>query len=427
MTTYLIRSGHVIDPANGVDGVMDVLIENGKIKEVSKEINAAGATIIDAKGKLVTPGLFDMHVHLREPGREDKETIETGLRAALHGGVTSVLSMPNTNPTADNQTVIEFKLRRAEQLQLANLYVTGRITKDNGKLAEMWELKNSGAVAVTDDGRDVSDEGLLLSGLEWATTFNIPLLTHAEIDSLSRGGVIHEGKVSQEMGLEGAPASSEALAIHKTILLAEEVGAQAHITHVSTSVGVDIVRQAKARGVNITAEACPHHFGLTHEECYGYNTNAKMYPPLREETDRQAVCEGLKDGTLDVIATDHAPHLVSEKLLPFAAAPNGVTGLETLFAATNTHLVKTGVLTMAQAIEKMTVAPSTLLHLDRGTLSVGADADVSVFDADAVWTVDSNDFETKGCNCAFEGKTLHGKATHVFVGGVLKVEDGAVL
>lgn len=427
MTAYLIQNGHVIDPSSSTDGVMDVLMRDGVIAEVGTSLNADDATVIDAKGKLVTPGLFDMHVHLREPGREDKETLETGLRAALRGGVTSVLSMPNTTPEADNQTVIEYQLSKARKLDLARLYVTGKITKENGKLAEMWELKQTGAVAVTDDGHDVNDEQLLLSGIEWAKTFDLPLLTHSEMDSLSRGGIMHEGKISQLMGLEGAPVSSEALAIHRTIMLGEEAGAKVHITHVSTAVGVDIIRQAKARGVQVTAEATPQHFGATHEECLGYRTNAKMYPPLREESDRQAVCEGLRDGTIDVIATDHAPHLVSEKLLPFAVAPNGTTGLETLFAAVNTYLVKPGILTWPEAIAKMTLGPASVLNLTPATLQKGAVADVAIFDADTEWAVDSTKFETKGRSNVFEGKTLTGLAATVFVGGILKVQDGNVL
>lgn len=424
MPAILIKGGHVIDPANGVDEVRDVFIEDGVI---SSKGDAKDAQVIDASGMIVTPGLFDMHEHLREPGREDKETIETGLRAALHGGITAVLSMPNTTPQADNQTVIEFQINRAKQLKLGKLFVAGRITKCDGKLAEMWELKKSGAVAVTDDGHDVDDEGLLLSGLEWAHTFGIPLLTHAEMGDLSRGGVINEGRVSQLMGLEGAPASSEILAIERTLRLGEEVGTRVHITHLSTAGGVEAVRQAKARGVHATAEACPHHFGLTDEECLGYRTNAKMYPPLRTEEDRQAICEGLKDGTIDVIATDHAPHLVSEKLLPFVLAPNGTIGSETMFAATVTYLVDTGILSLAQAIEKMTIAPAKVLGLEIGTLSDGAAADVAVFDPGKEWTVDPTTFETKGRASSFEGKKLKGVCEYVWVDGERKVENGEVL
>ncbi|TSC80534.1 MAG: dihydroorotase [Candidatus Peregrinibacteria bacterium Gr01-1014_25] len=427
MSALLIANGHVVDPAGKVDGIADVLVENGVIARVGKNLKPKSAQVVNAKGKLVTPGLVDLHVHLREPGREDKETIETGLRAALAGGITSVVSMPNTTPETDNQTVVEFQLSKARKLGLARLFVAGRITKGGQRIAEMWELKNTGAVAVTDDGHDVDDACLLLHSLEWAKTFDIPLITHAEIASLSHGGVMHEGKVSQLLGLQGQSANTEVLAIQKSIALAEEVGARLHIAHVTTARGVDEIRRAQKRGVRVTAEVTPQHVSLTHEECLGWNTSAKMHPPLREEEDVRAMHDALRDGTLTAIATDHAPHLVSEKLLPFQIAPVGTVGLETSFAVVNTYLIRKKVLPLKLAIERMTSGPASALGLPAGTLRPGAAADISIFDPDIRWIVDPWTFQSKGRNSVFAGKTLYGKATDVFVGGVPKLRDGVVL
>lgn len=427
MNSYLIRNGRVIDPSQGHDAVVDLLIDNGTVAAMGKGICSKNATVIDANGMIVTPGLVDIHVHLREPGREDKETIETGLRSALAGGITSVVSMPNTTPEVDNQTVVEYQQSKAKKLNLARLFVCGKITKNGQRMTEMWELKNTGAVAVSDDGSDVEDECLLLHAFEWAKTFDLPLITHAEMASLSHGGVMHEGRISQLLGLNGQPYSTEVLAIHRSILLAEEVGAQLHIAHISTAAGVEAVRQAQKRGVRVTTEATPHHFSLTHEECLGWNTNAKMHPPLREESDVEAVCEGLRDGTISSIATDHAPHLIAEKLLPFQLAPVGTVGLETLFAVTNTYLVRTKKLSLLQAVARMTIGPSTVLKLGKGSLKQGSVADVSIFDPDAAWTVDPSSFATKGRNSVFTGKKLFGKTRHVFVDGILKVSNGCIL
>jgi dihydroorotase len=427
MSTLLIQGGRVIDPLRKVDAVNDVLVTNGVITKIGKNVKAAGATVISAKGKIVTPGLVDLHVHLREPGREDKETIETGLKAALAGGITSVVSMPNTSPEADNQTVVEFQLSKARKLDLARLFVAGRITKGGERIAEMWELKNAGAVAVTDDGRDVEDACLLLHSFEWAKTFDIPLITHAEIASLSHGGVMHEGKISQLLGLQGQSQNTEVLAIQKSIALAEEVGARLHIAHISTARGVDEVRRAQKRGVRVTTEVTPQHLTLTHEECLEWNTNAKMHPPLRESDDVKALQEGLRDGTIGAIATDHAPHLLSEKLLPFQLAPVGSVGLETAFAVVHTYLVRTKKLTLLAAIERMTAGPASILGLPVGSLRPGMPADISIFDLDVRWDVDPREFHSKGRNSVFAGKTLYGKATDVFVSGVPKVRNGSLL
>lgn len=427
MNTYLITNGRIIDPANKVDKIADILIENGKIAQIGKSLTKKNINKIDAKGKIVTPGLIDIHVHLREPGREDKETIETGMRAALKGGVTSLLAMPNTTPPADNQTVIEYQLSKANKLGLANLFVTGSITRNEDRIAEMNELKKTGAVALTDDGRDVQNEGLFRHALEWAKTFDMPVFCHAEVETLTDEGAMHEGSVSLELGLPGIPRSAEDMAIQKNIMLAQDTGAKIHISHISTCRGVQAVRQAKKDKIKVTAEATPHHFALTHEECRGWNTNAKMYPPLREEEDRLAVLEGLADGTIDVIATDHAPHLQNEKYLPFVDAPNGTVGLETLFGAVLTYLVRPKILSLPEAIAKMTVNPAKLLGIKKGTLSIGADADIAIFSVEQKWMVDPNRFESKGRNSAFAGKILYGKAETVLVKGELKVKNGNIL
>lgn len=422
---FLLTGGHVVDPRNGIDGVCDVLIESGVIKKIGKSIKAEKVKTINCKGKVVTPGLIDMHVHLREPGREDKETIENGLRAAIAGGVTHVLSMPNTIPVTDNQTVVRFQLEKAGQLGLARLSVAGRTTT-KGRLSEMWELKQAGAIAVTDDGEDVNDECLLQHALEWAKTFDLPLMTHAEICCLGHAGVMHEGKTSQLLGLPGQIRTTEVLAIQRSILLAEEVGARLHICHISTEGAVEAIRAAQQRGVNVTAEVSPQHLCMTDEECLGWNTFAKMHPPLREEKDVKALQQAVADGIVTVIATDHAPHLLSEKLLPFELAPVGTVGLETAYAVMNTYLVEPGILSLSTVIERMTAGPADALGLEGGTLSVGAPADVSVFDPALEWTVDPSQFHTKGKNSVFTGRKLKGKATDVFVGGRHLLNNGTL-
>ena len=419
---FLISGGHVICPAQGIDGDFDVLVENGQIAKIGKSLPLPeNFQQFPANGKLVCPGLFDMHVHLREPGREDKETIESGMRSALAGGVTSLLAMPNTNPEICNQAVVEFCLRRAEKLQLARLFVAGKIT-ENGGLTQMKEMKNSGAVAFTNDGSDVESPDLLAKALEWAKTFRVPILTHAEIADLSQDGQVNEGEVSLQLGLAPISASAEILAVEKSLTLAAEHNAQIHITHVSTAGAVERIRTGKKGFSKISCEATPHHFALNENECLGFNTNAKMFPPLRSESDRLAILQGLQDGTIDAIASDHAPHLPSEKMLPFAHAPRGTVGLETTFAAANTFLVREKVLTLAQAVEKMTLAPARLLGLESaiGSLKIGQPADIAIFNLEREWQVNPEQFASKGRNCAFAGKKLHGKCEATFVDGILK-------
>ena len=430
MHSILIKNGYVVDPANQRDGVMDVLIEGGAIKEVAAGIKAEAEQVIDATGLTVTPGLVDLQVHLREPGREDRETIETGSRAALKGGVSTVVAMPNTTPAADNQSVIEFVLKRAREVGLINVLPTGTISKgqQGDTLAELWELKQSGAVAVTDDGFDVADPHLLRRALEYAATHGMLVMCHCETAALTAGGVMHEGWVSTQLGLPGTPAVSEDLAVARNIMLAELTGARLHLLHNSTAGAVAAIAQAKERGLkNVTAEVSVQHFALSDEECIGYNTDAKMYPPLRSREHIEAVIAAIKDGTVDALTTDHAPHIEPDKLLPFADAAMGSVGLETSFAAMYTYLVAPGHITLSEGVALMSHKPAAIVRSDRGTLSVGAPADVALFDTDTKWTIDPTQLQSKGKNCVFKHKTLTGKAKHVIVGGEMKMQDEQIL
>ena len=428
MAKLLIKNGHLIDPKNGVSGKRDILVENGKVAKIAASIKSAGGkvTTIDAKGLTVTPGLIDMQVHTREPGREDKETLETASHAALAGGVTSIVAMPNVNPTADNQTVVEFIVKRAKELDLINIFPTGAITKKLGgsTLSEINELKNSGAVAITDDGMDVQHEGVLKRALEYTQTCDMLLMSHCETTDLSEDGVMHEGWVSTQLGLAGIPASSEDVAVYKNIVLAEETGSRLHLLHNSTAGAVQAIRHAKKRGsTNITAEVSVQHFALTDEECFGYNTNAKMYPPLRSAEHVKAIVAAIKDGTIDAFTTDHAPHIEPEKLRAFQDAARGSVGLETSFAVMHTHLVAAKHIDLKTGIEKMTSGPADILRIDKGHLSPGADADIAIFDTKKKWIVDAKAGRSKGKNCVFDGKELIGKAVHTIVDGNIKMKD----
>lgn len=430
MSTLLIKNGHVVDPKNSIDAVMDVFVADGVIVKVGKDIADAADETIDATGLTVTPGLIDLQVHFREPGREDRETILTGSRAALKGGVTTAVAMPNVAPEADNQSVIEFVVKRAREVGLINIFPTGATTKgqDGNRLAEMWELKNSGAVAVTDDGYDVQDPGLLRRAMEYAKTHDMLIMSHCESDALTDGGVMHEGWVSTQLGLPGTPAVSEDLAVEKNIALAKLTGARLHLLHNSTKGAADAIRRAKKEGyTNITAEVSVQHFALADEECMGYNTDAKMYPPLRSSDHVEAIVAAIKEGVFDALTTDHAPHIEPDKLLPFQDAAMGSVGLETSFAAMYTYLVEPGHISLSEGIALMTYKPAGIIRTDRGTLSAGAPADIALFDMNKEWTVDPSTFESKGKNCVFKGKTLKGKAVHAIVGGVVKMKDEEIL
>jgi len=416
--TVLIRKGRVIDPGR-INGPADVLIQDGKIAQVGKGLAVPpGATVMDATGKWVLPGFVDLHVHLREPGFEYKETIQTGTAAAVAGGFTSVCCMPNTSPVNDNQSVTEFILDKARAAGLAHVFPVGAITKgsEGKELAEFGELKDAGCVAVSDDGQPVMNGMVMRRALEYARAFNLTVVDHCECLHLSEGGGMHEGLVATELGLPGVPAAAEDVMVARNLVLAELTGGRLHLAHLSTAGSVRMVREAKARGIKVTAEACPHHFLLTDEAVREFNTNAKMNPPLRSRRDVDAIKAGLKDGTIDAIATDHAPHADFEKLREFDYAPFGIVGLETAWGLALT-LVDEGALSVEQVVALLTVQPARAFGLSKGTLAVGADADVTIVDPDAQWVVEPEQFRSKGRNTPFAGWKLKGRVTATIVGG----------
>ncbi len=416
--SVLIKNGRVIDPGR-INGPADVLIENGTIAAVGSGLKApAGATVIDATGKWVLPGFVDLHVHFREPGFEYKETIATGAAAAVAGGFTSVCCMPNTQPVNDNQSITEFILDKAKAAGLANVFPIGAITKgsEGKELAEFGDLKKAGCVAVSDDGKPVMNGMVMRRALEYARAFDLPVVDHCECTHLSEGGCMHEGQVATEMGLHGIPSASEDVMVARNLALAELTGGRLHLAHLSTAGSVRMVREAKARGIRVTAEACPHHFLLTEEAVREFNTNAKMNPPLRSRKDVDAVKAGLKDGTIDVIATDHAPHAAFEKEREFDYAPFGIVGLETAWGLALV-LAEEGVLTVEQVVSALTIQPARAFGLAKGTLAVGADADVTIVDPEAQWVVDPGQFKSKGRNTPFAGWKLKGRVVSTLVGG----------
>jgi len=416
--SVIIKNGRVIDPGR-INGLADVLIENGTIAAVGSGLKApAGATVIDATGKWVLPGFVDLHVHFREPGFEYKETIATGAAAAVAGGFTSVCCMPNTQPVNDNQSVTEFILDKAKAAGLANVFPIGAITKgsEGKELAEFGDLRAAGCVAVSDDGKPVMNGMVMRRALEYARAFDLPVVDHCECTHLSEGGCMHEGQVATEMGLHGIPSASEDVMVARNLALAELTGGRLHLAHLSTAGSVRMVREAKARGIRVTAEACPHHFLLTEEAVREFNTNAKMNPPLRSRKDVEAVKAGLKDGTIDVIATDHAPHAAFEKEREFDYAPFGIVGLETAWGLALV-LAEEGVLTVEQVVSALTIQPARAFGLAKGTLAVGADADVTIVDPEAQWVVDPEQFKSKGRNTPFAGWKLKGRVVSTLVGG----------
>lgn len=426
-----IQNGRIIDPSQGLDTIGDILIEDGKIKEVitqkSKQklhdknkdlINRESCTvdrtsddcrIIDARDKILIPGLVDMHVHLREPGFEHKETIKTGTMAAVKGGFTTVCCMPNTFPVNDNASVTEFIKRKASQEGYCTVLPIGAITKGQKgeELAEIGTMRKEGCVAFSDDGHPVMNSLIMRRALEYSKAFNVPVISHSEDLSLSEGGVMNEGLLSVTLGLRGSPSEAEQIMIFRDIVLAELTGGKLHIAHVSTKGSVDVIRNAKKRGVHVTAETCPHYFSITEDSVKGYDTDAKVNPPLRTAQDVEAIKDGLRDGTIDVIATDHAPHHRDEKLREFDMAPSGISGLETAFSL-SMRLVGSHILTFSQLIEKMALNPARILQIDKGTLGVGSDADVVIIDEKKEYTVESQRFISKGKNTPFNGWGLRG-------------------
>lgn len=418
----IVRNGNVV-LKNSVEK-KDILIENGKIVKIAEHISADGEKEIDASGKYVFPGLIDMHVHLREPGYEHKEDIESGAKAAVKGGFTQICCMPNTDPVMDNKVVVRYVKQRAEEVGLCKIHPIGAITKGSkgDQLAQIGEMKKAGAVAISDDGVSVKNSRLMYLAMEYASGFDMKCLCHCEDKDLADGGVCNEGLSSTIAGLKGIPRAAEDVCIARDIALAESLDVPVHICHVSTHSGVRLIRNAKAAGVKVTAETCPHYFAVTDEIIRGFDTNTKVNPPIREEKDKQAVLEGLKDGTLDCIVTDHAPHHANDKNVEYNLAAFGISGIETSFGFAITYLYKTGLLTLNEIADKMSAAPARILGLDGGELKEGGVADLTIADLDESWVVDPEKFVSKGKNSPFGGYKLDGVIKYTVVDGEIKYQ-----
>jgi dihydroorotase len=420
MTALLIRNGTIVDPSQNSEQVADLLVRDGRVEKVGKDLAVKDADVLDATGLIVAPGFIDLHVHLREPGFEYKETIESGARAAIAGGFTSVCCMPNTDPVNDNSSVTSFIVERGAAAGLSRVYPIGAITQGSQgqKLAEIGEMKMAGIVAVSDDGRAVSDSNLMRRAMEYATDFDLPIVDHCE-DCCAKGGVMHEGEYSALLGLKGMPGAAEDLQVARDIALAEVTGARVHIAHISTARSVALVREAKLRGLSLTCEVTPHHFTLSDAEVSlrGYDTNTKMAPPLRSQADVDAVLEGLSDGTIDAIATDHAPHHANEKMLEFDRAPFGIIGLETAVSLALDRLVARGIISMARLVEIFSTRPASIFKLPGGSLANGRVADITILDPNRTVKVDVSRSASKSRNTPFDGWELKGGPVVTIVGG----------
>jgi len=419
----IIKNGNVVFR----DGVkkQDILLKDKKIAAIADEINEADEEVINAEGKYVFPGLIDMHVHLREPGFEYKEDIESGSRAAVKGGFTQVCCMPNTNPVADNKVVIGYIRRRGEEVGLCKIRPIGAITKGQKgeELADIGEMKREGAVAISEDGKSVKSSLLMRKAMEYAAGFDIKCLCHCEDKELCEGGSVNEGYNSTLTGLKGIPRAAEDVIIAREICLAQSLDVPVHICHVSTFSGVQLIRDAKSHGVKVTAETCPHYYAATDDIITSFDQNTKVNPPIREEKDRLAILEGLKDGTLDCIVTDHAPHHENDKKVEYNSAAFGISGIETSFAFAITYLYKTGILTLSQIADKMSYNPAKILNLEGGEIAVGKAADITVADIDEEYTVDSSKFVSKGKNTPFNGYRVFGRALYTIVDGEVKYKE----
>ncbi|MBA2565218.1 MAG: dihydroorotase [Gemmatimonadetes bacterium] len=416
----LLKGGRIVDPRAGIDARLDLRLEDGCVAEVGERLAAREhARVIDCSGKVVVPGLIDAHVHLREPGREDEETIESGSLAALAGGFTSVLAMPNTDPVTDSQAAVGFIRAQAARAGHAHVYPIAAATRGSlgSEMSEIGDLVAAGAVAITDDGRPIADAGVMRRILEYSRIFDVPVVQHCEDLALTDGGVMHEGRISTRLGLKGIPAASEEVVVARDLILAELTGAHYHVAHLSTARSAELVAEAKRRGVRVTAEVTPHHLVLTEEAADGYDTQAKMNPPLRSGRDVEALREALAAGTLDIVATDHAPHHYDEKEREFDFAPFGILGLETAFGLLHTELVLAGRIGLADLIERMSPAPARIFHLAGGGLEVGQVADVTVLDLEREWTVEPEAFLSKSRNTPFGGRQLVGRAWMTIVDG----------
>lgn len=418
MQTILIKNGRVIDPAGKFDKIANVFIQAGRIKSIGRQSPKAN-TVINAKGLVVTPGLIDMHVHLREPGKENEETIASGAAAAVAGGFTSVACMPNTDPAIDNEASAEFVYLQAKRTGKANVFPIGAVTKGRAgkELAEIGQLCRGGAVAFSDDGDPIGNAEMMRRGLEYVKMFNKSIIVHCEDKDLSANGVMNEGYVSTVLGLPGISHLAEEVMVNRDIMLARLTGARLHIAHVTTAGSVELIRRAKRQKINITAEVAPHHFALTDEKIKNFDPNFKMNPPLRNKADITALKARLKDGTIDVIASDHAPHSPEEKDVEFSLAPFGVIGMESVLPLVITELVNNKVLTLSQAIATLTINPARVLGIPKGTLAIGADADVTIIDINKEWVINPDDFKSKSRNCPFAGWRVKGRAVKTIVGG----------
>lgn len=429
--SLLIKGGKVINPATAIEEELDILVKGSKIEEIGKDLRIDKVEeVIDARGKIVTPGLIDMHVHLREPGFEDKEDIASGTRSAAQGGFTTVACMPNTNPVIDNETVVEFIKAKANRDGVVNVYPIGSITKrlEGKEITEAGYLYKAGIVALSDDGKPVMNSEVMRRALEYSKTFNLPIISHCEDQNLAADGMMNESYMSTVIGLKGIPNAAESIMVSRDIILAEMVGAPVHIAHVSTKESVDLIRGAKERGVKITAEAAPHHFTLTEEAVTSFDTSTKVNPPLRSRADVEAVKEGLKDGTIDVIATDHAPHTKEQKAVEYIYAPFGMVGLETALPLVITHLINPGVLSLSEAIAKLTINPAKILGLsEKGNLEPGKDADITIIDLEKEFIVDREKLASKGKNTPFHGWYLRGKAVRTIVAGETVMLEGKIV
>jgi dihydroorotase len=417
----LIKGGRIIDPSQQLDRVADVLIEDGRVKSIIDPgiVSDSDSEVFDATGLIVAPGFIDLHVHLREPGEEYKETIASGAAAAVAGGFTSICAMPNTKPVNDNASVTRFLIDKAREAGLARVYPVGAITRESKgeELAEMAEMKAAGAVAVSDDGRPVMNGQVMRHAMEYARDHGLVVVDHCQDLHLAAGGVMHEGQYSTLLGLKGMSSAAEESQVARDIMLAELTGARVHIAHISTAGSVELVRRAKGRGIAVTCEVTPHHLALTDAAVVGFDTNTKMSPPLRSEQDRDVLIEGVRDGTIDAIATDHAPHHSDEKMLEYDRAPSGVVGLETALGVVLTVLHHSAGMPLSRIVEMLTIAPARAFSLPGGTLSAGSVADVTVFDPESKWTVGIQSFRSKSRNTPFAGWKLTGKVVATLIGG----------
>lgn len=427
---YLLKGVRAVDPAIGLDAVRDIVVEDGVIAQIEPSIDATDdMVVLDREGFVAIPGLVDVHVHLRDPGFEYKETIESGTAAAAHGGFTDICSMANTNPTTDEAAIIDYVIEKAGEAGHCTVHPAGACTKGlkGESLAEMGDMVAHGAAAFTDDGRGIQDAGMMRRVMDYAKMFDKVVMSHCQDEGLVGKGQVNEGPASTRLGLAGWPAAGEEVQIQRDIALSELTGCPVHIQHLTTAHGLDLVREGKARGVAVTCEATPHHLILNDEDITAtYDTNLKMNPPLRSKADNGALIEAVKDGTIDVIATDHAPHAAFEKEREFELAPFGITGLETSFGLVNTYLVEPGHIDLARLVELMCINPREILRIPQVTLEVGSSADITVFDPQARWTVQTEDMYSKSQNSPFIGYELTGKPTDVFCKGKLTLENGAV-